>query len=792
MSDEDRPRRPTPRNYFSRSEQYRLLVLVFSLLLVLVLMFEAAQPANWEWMWRGARSSSLPAEDPAIDTRIPPTVVSPSPDVFVSPAPANAEPATDARPGMLDEVAGIDLSAIRDNTVLRGDERPAWNELLDILNHTDEAALAASSLGPAGFTQLFRQPHEYRGRTVTVSGTVRRAFPLDAISNEFGIGSYWQCWLFPDGSLNPIVVYALHMPDGFPSGMSVRERVEFDGIFFKRWAYAAERDTRTAPLVLARQPRWQPTPAAPVSGRTSSAQIMGIVLFALLAAILVTRFIWMRTQWVSPRDDDTSSPGTTSMGRAHTVVFACGLGVASSFAPALAQDKPVAAPAAVQQYLDLFDLVPQRLAAAARDGGTAPGEHEIAVQALRDVFLCLQRCTPAVLSAAALPAEEWLESPGAPAAGQAVRLRGQLLDITAVTAAGQAALPAASAAWYRCEIAIELPVPRGVTVLAQLIPARWAAVDKQQLLDQRVACRGILLDNSAAAGPTVATTRLAWHPRESNPALQVTADQVLLANHGLDVGQLDEVKARGPLTAADRAAFYQSLLAVGRASSADLRAASRHVNVTRLLQPDESDRGKFFEIAGTARRCVRVLVTDSDMPSEFGISSYYELVVFADPDAIVRVRSADDAEADAKIFATYPVVVCVRDVPAGFPEGEDIHAGVKVVGCYFKMWGYPSQFMQVPGKHRLQYSPLLIGKAPEWLPGTALEDPLSGPTIPIVFAAGLFFLCGLVWWWSRGDQRFRRETLSRNYELPEGAELDERALGEPAEPARFVNGDGEN
>ncbi len=53
-------RRPPP-NYFARSVQLRLLVVVSCLMLVLVLMFEARKPENWHWMWAGAIDKTIPA-----------------------------------------------------------------------------------------------------------------------------------------------------------------------------------------------------------------------------------------------------------------------------------------------------------------------------------------------------------------------------------------------------------------------------------------------------------------------------------------------------------------------------------------------------------------------------------------------------------------------------------------------------------------------------------------------------------------------------------------------------------
>ena len=52
---------------------------------------------------------------------------------------------------------------------------------MDILNRTDPETLNKASLGPVSYAQLFRQPNQYRGRLVTVSGVVRRANRLELL-----------------------------------------------------------------------------------------------------------------------------------------------------------------------------------------------------------------------------------------------------------------------------------------------------------------------------------------------------------------------------------------------------------------------------------------------------------------------------------------------------------------------------------------------------------------------------------------------------------------------------------
>lgn len=301
-----------PRNYFSRSEQYRLLMLVSMLMLAWVLMVEAAKPRNWQWLWNvaggpdpavsqpGASRAGPVPEDQPIDTRLPSRPRPAGDDVagqFVAqldrPREDLPEPSTaagDYFPGVKPQL----LAEVRDDTVFRPAEADAWFHLFQVLARSDPARLEASSLGTVGFVPLYKQTKEYRGRLVTVQGTVRRAHQLAAPPNAYGISGYWMCWLQPEGGPDsPIVVYTLEMPAGFSSGMALRETASFTGFFYKRWAYEAREGTLTAPLVLARTGRWTPAtadgPPQPPSAGRFALVMAGAAALGVVIALLVYR-----------------------------------------------------------------------------------------------------------------------------------------------------------------------------------------------------------------------------------------------------------------------------------------------------------------------------------------------------------------------------------------------------------------------------------------------------------------------------------------------------------------------
>jgi hypothetical protein len=328
-------RRRLPPDYRSRRVEYRLLTLVGMLLLVLVLMNEARKPQRWRWLWALGQGGAAGREsDATIDTRLQsPDASSRMPSnlrITAADAAPTRIPETDPQsvptiqdglqaaagpsdsqhpranlPTTLDAAA---LAAVRDDTVFRSAENDAWFRLCERLQRTAEPDLKAASLGKVGFAPLYRQPQEYRGKLVTVSGTVRLGYYRSAPENRYGIAGYYTLWLRPTGGNSPIAVYALELPSGFPDVQNLEargqrpllaEEVEVTGYFFKRWAYRAQDGVRLAPLIVAKIPRWQPAPAAsPPASRTvwSTSAFVACVAATLLFAVLFTLIVFLGTQ----------------------------------------------------------------------------------------------------------------------------------------------------------------------------------------------------------------------------------------------------------------------------------------------------------------------------------------------------------------------------------------------------------------------------------------------------------------------------------------------------------------
>ncbi|NLX96065.1 MAG: hypothetical protein GXY83_07805 [Rhodopirellula sp.] len=288
-----------PRNYLGRGEQWRLLLIVLALGLVVILYVQSQNPDNFQWF-----DAMAQLQDEAADRPAEPRPLKPTPEQ--DPAGAFRSPLADEttiRPKdeQAEAFSGIDrgdLEAIRDDTPFRSAEQAAWFRLLKILAETPDAALRKASIGRVMYVQLAQQPAAYRGELVTLLGTVRRAQQVAAPENDYGIESYYQLWLQPQDNPNdPIVVYSLNLPDGFPTGSSISAEIRMTGYFFKRWAYMAQDRLRSAPAVLSRSVDWIKRPAATAVRPRRDDWSIGLVLVISAAiAALVTFYVYSRTK----------------------------------------------------------------------------------------------------------------------------------------------------------------------------------------------------------------------------------------------------------------------------------------------------------------------------------------------------------------------------------------------------------------------------------------------------------------------------------------------------------------
>lgn len=137
------------------------------------------------------------------------------------------------------------------------------------------------------FYDVFKRPDVYRGRAVTMTGTLRKLTTYKAHDNEFGVGTLYEGWVFPDESRNnPVVVVFTDNGKALPLGSDVSARVTFTGYFFKMYGYTASNSTRVAPMVLSRTVTRAPVATGGMQGAMWIGVGVGAVLL-LVAAVFV-------------------------------------------------------------------------------------------------------------------------------------------------------------------------------------------------------------------------------------------------------------------------------------------------------------------------------------------------------------------------------------------------------------------------------------------------------------------------------------------------------------------------
>ncbi|MCZ6664983.1 MAG: hypothetical protein O7B81_06745 [Gammaproteobacteria bacterium] len=323
--------------------------------------------------------------------------------------------------------------------------------------------------------------------------------------------------------------------------------------------------------------------------------------------------------------------------------------------------------------------------------------------------------------------------------------------------------------YYRLEFSSAEPAPAAI-VYSRTIPSTWAnrldnAKSAKLMLVERGSLSGMFLQVGALqdgnATVVLVTNAVAWHPDAVDLAAGITTDHVALANYGMDVAQFSAVEDRKPLTAHDRECFYQLLHTMPKLPHDFLaKQAVAQPDVTALLQDPQVHRGRLYSLVGTARRAIQIKVDDRDIVMRFGIRHYYEVEIFTD--TAMTVRFVDAQGGEDKVFHRYPVVVCLRTLPAWMPVGEKIHKNVRVTGFFLKHWTYRSPYMSAAapsmadGPDRLQLSPLLIGLELEPFEFEGTSDRVWGRVFSGIFVMLLIGIALYVWWMERGDREFRR------------------------------------
>ncbi|MBC8354125.1 MAG: hypothetical protein H8E66_19205 [Planctomycetes bacterium] len=339
--------------------------------------------------------------------------------------------------------------------------------------------------------------------------------------------------------------------------------------------------------------------------------------------------------------------------------------------------------------------------------------------------------------------------------------------------------------------------PHAAVLCCRDLPVAWASA--KGVLGEPIVAYGLFLkvgnDDGERSEFAFATPHIGWLPSQPNAATGITTDLARLATLGMDISLFDEVRNLNhkPITKADRECFYQLLSTLGNADPTSLRANARPtVDLAPLLQEPATQHGRLMIVRGTARRAINILVDDEDIQERFGIDHYYQIDVFI-PLGDQVIRLGKQADGESPIFTnSFPVTVCVLQLPPGLPEGADIREEVSIPSACFKLWAYRSRFVSGFAQNQLQVSPMFIGVEPRVIQFDSSHNPYTGFAV----IGGFVALLGIAWFalWRAGknDSKFKRNVLTRRREVQPGSSLNDAGIEEQDEPdfSQWETGEG--
>jgi hypothetical protein len=750
----DSSKRPA-RNYTSRREQWRLLLLVMSLGVVILAIRQVRQPKTAQTLAHVFSDQNKPVSVEGTAVVAPTVAVAPAID---SPSPG--------------DVPRDALNVVRDNTYFRTAEAPAWFGLIARLQELSEEELRSRSLGDITYVQLVDQPASYRAEILTVRGTARQLTAQTPAENELGLKSYYLLEIQPsDGTQWPIFVYCLDLPDDFPKNEDPNVDVTATGYFFKNLSYPWQGGLGIAPVILAKTVSIESESADPSTPAAAAP--------TPLAA--------------GPQSGTESSEASTSQhsGSGLRQMLELAGWNAERFSRFM-DDQPVDD----EEQSNLLELLwrVRSFDAASIQWWTRSGvKIEQAWEnprANRGEMVRLSRNVVGVRR------HELSDR-------DAARLEMPAYFTCEMALAGSP---------YRA-IVITPTVPQDWLTSDNLNePASASAVFVKRIALPETAPEG---EPSNESTMLLVAKRIAWHPRSADYP-RVSLGESMLGHLGFDVGLLEDVESRGAIRAAEREPFYQMLRASGRIDAAQLiRAAHDNLGPTRarwakelsaspveprgalarevirradegcysvapLFNQPKEHKGELAVFDGVARRVVRVDVGTrpdghaSEVANRFGFREYYEMEVFT-----------DDSQ-------NYPLVFCFRELPPELATGGALEVPVRIAGFFFKNWLYTTRGTRndeprdgEPNAPRAQYAPLLIGRGPILLQIERQENQVAQWVMGGVFLLALAGVWATAWWFARGDRQFAARTRGAGFSLPAAQSLNDLKVPAANEPINF-------
>ncbi|HEV3237970.1 MAG TPA: hypothetical protein VGZ25_13345 [Gemmataceae bacterium] len=200
------------------------------------------------------------------------------------------------------------LAKIRDHRALANGLDPktddsgelsAYVDAIVKANLTPVEAMTSGALRDVSRTNLFSEPHRFRGEVIHLEGKLRlvEKLPAPLMVSYLGIHELYEAWIFENGyGANPSCLLLTELPEGIIPGSQNDLPVAFDGYFFKIYRYKSrdrskDNPEREAPLFIGRTLNLLKGP--PQQEKQENAQVLSLSspLLGLFLGFIVCSFL---------------------------------------------------------------------------------------------------------------------------------------------------------------------------------------------------------------------------------------------------------------------------------------------------------------------------------------------------------------------------------------------------------------------------------------------------------------------------------------------------------------------
>ncbi|MCA9228382.1 MAG: hypothetical protein KDA47_22340, partial [Planctomycetales bacterium] len=296
--------------------------------------------------------------------------------------------------------------------------------------------------------------------------------------------------------------------------------------------------------------------------------------------------------------------------------------------------------------------------------------------------------------------------------------------------------------------------PGPVIVHALKVPDAWLAAAGE--LNQHAVAEALFLQvGRDGEGPAFhfAANRIAWLPEQASDAMKIGPTEVLLAEHGVDVGLMETVRERNrkPLDGADYESFYQMLAAARSIATGASDIAAQPMPLVQVLEHPQQFQGQWMSVHGRARRITKIVVESADIRERFKIDHYWQIDSLAPVGkTVIQFKTPKPGEEAPTYADAFPMTLCVLELPPELEaarlkaeqSGPDatLNEPIQFEGFFYKLWVYRSRYTTQFDDRLMQPSPMFVAFSP------AIASPAeSNPWIGLAAGGGFLIALSIVW-----------------------------------------------